>query len=1044
MKRDLWLCLVALLALVGSMVAALATQQTRDFNLRGYVDATRSADLPFRVPRLGVNAELSQYSPDDLSVQLDRMEAAGITWVRQLFPWDAIEPQPGRFDWDRWDRLVQAVDARPGLRLVAVLVNTPAWARSPLAVDNPTAPPSNPADFAAFARAFAARYGTMIDHYQLWDEPNLTAAWGGLEPRPADYAALVQEAYAAIHGADENAQVLLAALAPTVETGPRNISDILYLRDLYALGIQPYMDGAAAKPYGFNLPPDDRTVDNAVLNFSRIVALREVMVANGDGRKPLWASSWGWNSLPPGWAGQPSIWGSVTAQQQVDYTLAAIDRAEREWPWLGGLILYHWQPDAPPDHPLWGFALIGQDNRETPLYQVLTQRDHPDAAQNGLFPAANPFARYSGVWTLGRMGADIGWLQDSQLAFDFTGQDVALLLRQDDYVGYLYPTIDGQPANAVPKDASGNAYIVLTSGSRSPETNLVAVARGLPNGPHTLAVTADRGWDRWALAGYAVSSGDLTAPYNRQITAAALAALVAAAAVIVTGWRIPRKQVFPPFSVLLRSLDNTSQLIISAVTSLALLAGMFLTWGDGTPHLFRREPVQLGLALVTAGVLYLEPGLILTIIALPVLFVLVYHRLDLGLMLTLFWSPFFLFPVELYRFAFPLAELILLVTAAAWLLRSLADWGRHRQSAVSQFPPSSLAAGLRRLNALDWAVIAWVALGIVSLLWAQHRPQAITDLRVMILEPALFYTIFRTTPLDRKAIVRLVDALVLAGLTVAVIGLVTFMQGQAVITAEAGARRLASVYGSPNNVGLFLGRCLPFALAFSVLPLNRTRRALAALALVVMAAAVILSQSVGALFIGIPAAVGAVVLLVWRRRARWLLLALVVVIALAFVLSLQSARFARVLDFSGGTNFFRLRVWQSAIHLIQDYPLTGVGLDQFLYAFRGRFILPDAWQEPDLSHPHNFILDFWVRLGFFGVVVFIMLQIAFWRRARRLFHRFCPRDPLFLAVVVGMIGSMVNLLAHGLIDNSVYVQDLAYVFVFLLALSNMRPIDEPL
>ena len=40
------------------------------------------------------------------------------------------------------------------------------------------------------------------------------------------------------------------------------------------------------------------------------------------------------------------------------------------------------------------------------------------------------------------------------------------------------------------------------------------------------------------------------------------------------------------------------------------------------------------------------------------------------------------------------------------------------------------------------------------------------------------------------------------------------------------------------------------------------------------------------------------------------------------------------------------------------------------------------------------------------------------------------------------------LLAHGLIDNSVYVQDLTYIFVLLLVLvvylPNTRAIDEPL
>src|SRR5690606_3254123 len=110
----------------------------------------------------------------------------------------------------------------------------------------------------------------------------------------------------------------------------------------------------------------------------------------------------------------------------------------------------------------------------------------------------------------------------------FTGSDVALLLRQGDYLAFLYPTVDGQPANAAPRDAAGNAFINLKSGTLLPETNLVPVARGLSYGDHTLHVTADRGWDRWAIAGFAVSSGDLAAPYNRQLAVAIVTAIAAA------------------------------------------------------------------------------------------------------------------------------------------------------------------------------------------------------------------------------------------------------------------------------------------------------------------------------------------------------------------------------------------------------------------------------------------------------------------------------------------------------------------------------------
>ncbi|MBC7810186.1 MAG: hypothetical protein H7175_03525, partial [Burkholderiales bacterium] len=84
MTRRFVLLVFALAALLGSAVAVWATVQERDENLRGYVDASQNGDLPFRVPRLGVNAELTQYPLVELEQQLDLMETAHIHWVRQF------------------------------------------------------------------------------------------------------------------------------------------------------------------------------------------------------------------------------------------------------------------------------------------------------------------------------------------------------------------------------------------------------------------------------------------------------------------------------------------------------------------------------------------------------------------------------------------------------------------------------------------------------------------------------------------------------------------------------------------------------------------------------------------------------------------------------------------------------------------------------------------------------------------------------------------------------------------------------------------------
>ena len=48
--------------------------------------------------------------------------------------------------------------------------------------------------------------------------------------------------------------------------------------------------------------------------------------------------------------------------------------------------------------------------------------------------------------------------------------------------------------------------------------------------------------------------------------------------------------------------------------------------------------------------------------------------------------------------------------------------------------------------------------------------------------------------------------------------------------------------------------------------------------------------------------------------------------------------------------------------MARDNWLFGVGPDNFLTHYRA-YMLPEAWREPNISHPHNLLLDAWVSLG---------------------------------------------------------------------------------
>ena len=498
----------------------------------------------------------------------------------------------------------------------------------------------------------------------------------------------------------------------------------------------------------------------------------------------------------------------------------------------------------------------------------------------------------------------------------------------------------------------------------------------------------------------------------------------------------PWREYLPQINRLLRGVSASSHLLLSGVTSVVMLLAMSWTWTAQRPAILVRGDLNPVLAIVTSGILYQSPGVIFLMAAGLFLFVLIYHRLDSGLILTLFWAPFFLYPVELYLLALPMAEAMILITSCAAGCRLLIWLGTQIQMSNSHFR-LSWSSLFRRLNAIDLAVAGIVIIAFCSLLWTRRLDVAVTELRTLIVEPALFYAIFRALRPDKAVLTRMVMALIAAALLVSLIGIAGYVTGDAVITAEGGARRLVSVYGSPNNVGLLLGRALPFLLAFVLVGINPRIRIAAGAALLIAGVTLLLTQSVGALLLGAPAAVATVLIAYYRRRALipLALVGLIGVIGFAG-LTQVSGRFANISGFQQRHQLLALAaVGEHDRDDSESSNVTGIGLDQFLYLFSGEYVRPDAIWDLDLSHPHNFILDYWTRLSLVGLALFALIQLSFWRRAQRIIASLASLDKHVVALSLGLIGSMTALLAHGLIDNSVFVIDLAFIFAFQLALA---------
>jgi O-antigen ligase len=1024
----IWLAL--LLCVASGAWGVVSAHQRR---VRGIPEGFPAPVSNANVPILGVNVALEEYEDQELTSALTRIADGGFVWVRQSFTWSEIEPAEGTFDWSTPDRIVEALRRFPGLRLVAVLG------------DDPPSPPADAARFAAFAAAFAERYGDQVEAYQIWDEPNLAANWGGGPVSPPAYADLLAHVAPAIRATDPGAPIVLAGLAPTSETGPQNLSETRYLERLYEAGGADTFDVVAAKPYGFDTGPYDRRVDESILNLSRILLLREVMVQNGDADKAIWASHWGWNALPEGWDGAPSIWGQTDEATQASWTVAALSRARSEWPWAGAMIIENLQATGPAagslattrgaeiEDPRWGFSLLDADGSPRPVYDAVTAWADtlPDAAPVGGYPVDNPLAAYEGRWRIGPLGADPGGApsgadpSSSRASFRFEGTRVALTVRRGPYRGFVTVTVDGEPANGLPRDEQGQAYVVLYD--KEPNVVTVPLATGLELGVHTVEIAVEGGEGEWPLVDWRVGAAPVEDGLPWALSGLGIAALGLTALLVLEVRRTDWMFLATGFL----NWPEWGQAALTAGVSGLFWGAASLTWGRA-------------LSYVAFPVICL----LVSVLALPVIVFLFALRPDLGLALVAFSAPFYLVPDAMFYRALSFPEILVILCSVACAVSRIVR-PRFLRSKIAPrgfvnplgdrfpWPGSGDRAGVR-LAETDGAVALLVLSAVLAGAVADDRVAAAFELRTVFLLPALYYGLLRMTRPDGRTEWRMVDGFVLGGLGVALVGLAQFVLGRNLVIAEGGLPRVQSVYHSPNNVGLYLERVWPLLASVSFLGKGR-RRKLYGAALVPVTLALVFSFSRGALLLGLPAAVLAMGWLAGGRFRR-LTVVFLLVGAVALVPLLRLPRFAALLDLDRGTTFFRLKLWRSSLQMIRDHPLFGVGPGNFLDAYRTRYVLPTAWEEFNLEHPHNILLDHWARLGLLGLLAGAGIQIAFWRTTGQRDRR----DPLTL----GLTGGMAALLAHGLVDNTVFFADLALVLFLTLALAaghrdgGDRPTDD--
>jgi hypothetical protein len=152
-------------------------------------------------------------------------------WVRHhkvVVRWENIHTAANSFNWSFYDEEINKRLADGSKSILLLLQGpTPDWARDPAYGDfADKAPPQNLNDWYVFCSKVAERYGSVVDFYEVWNEPgwdrdayayNQFGVYHFGGQVETDYLPMLQLAHMAVKEKDPTAELMCGALIDTLD-----------------------------------------------------------------------------------------------------------------------------------------------------------------------------------------------------------------------------------------------------------------------------------------------------------------------------------------------------------------------------------------------------------------------------------------------------------------------------------------------------------------------------------------------------------------------------------------------------------------------------------------------------------------------------------------------------------------------------------------------------------------------------------------------------------------------------------------------------------
>lgn len=120
-------------------------------------------------------------------------------------------------------------------------------------------------------------------------------------------------------------------------------------------------------------------------------------------------------------------------------------------------------------------------------------------------------------------------------------------------------------------------------------------------------------------------------------------------------------------------------------------------------------------------------------------------------------------------------------------------------------------------------------------------------------------------------------------------------------------------------------------------------------------------------------------------------------------------RIDSIVNSKNQSNHERILIYHSAINIIKDYPILGIGTDNFKDAYQKDYISPKA-KEPNLEHAHNLFLERLAENGIIGFLSFMAMIGYLLYISWKMWHY---KNNIFGLITVGIV---ITILLHGVTE----------------------------